>query len=175
MKVCLDERSHGTDTLAYEGLAQFQGPSLLVFNDSTFKESDFESISRIGDSVKRTQVGKTGRFGVGFNSVYHLTDMPSFVSGRHAVFFDPHCAFLPNVTAANPGKRVDFVANDVFSRYPDQWAPFVALQSVVPETFDQIDANGGGFIVLTELCEWIEQGEKDAGTPTGALLGVGED
>ena len=127
MKVCLDERSHGTDTLAYEGLAQFQGPSLLVFNDSTFKESDFESISRIGDSVKRTQVGKTGRFGVGFNSVYHLTDMPSFVSGRHAVFFDPHCAFLPNVTAANPGKRVDFVANDVFSRHPDQWAPFVAF------------------------------------------------
>ena len=127
MKVCLDERSHGTDTLAYEGLAQFQGPSLLVFNDSTFKESDFESISRIGDSVKRTQVGKTGRFGVGFNSVYHLTDMPSFVSGRHAVFFDPHCEFLPNVTAANPGKRVDFVANDVFSRHPDQWAPFVAF------------------------------------------------
>ena len=107
--MCLDERSHGTDTLAYERLAQFQGPSLLVFNDSTFKESDFESISRIGDSVKRTQVGKTGRFGVGFNSVYHLTDMPSFVSGRHVVFFDPSCAFLPNVTAANPGKRVDFV------------------------------------------------------------------
>ena len=117
MKVCLDERSHGTETLAYDGLAQFQGPSLLVFNDSTFKESDFESISRIGDSVKRTQVGKTGRFGVGFNSVYHLTDMPSFVSGD-AVFFDPHCEFLPNVTAANPGKRVDFVANDVFHGTP---------------------------------------------------------
>ena len=25
----------------------------------------------------------TGRFGVGFNSVYHLTDMPSFVSVGH--------------------------------------------------------------------------------------------
>ena len=134
--MCLDERSHGTDTLAYERLAQFQGPSLLVFNDSTFKESDFESISRIGDSVKRTQVGKTGRFGVGFNSVYHLTDMPSFVSGRHVVFFDPSCAFLPNVTAANPGKRVDFVSNaGLADKHPDQWTPFAAFGCDVRSEF----------------------------------------
>lgn len=81
--MCLDERRHGTSSLAYARLAGFQGAALLVFNDSVFREADFESISRIGDSVKREQVGKTGRFGVGFNSVYHLTDMPSFVSGRH--------------------------------------------------------------------------------------------
>ncbi len=45
------------------GLSGFQGPGLLVFNDSVFSEQDFESISRIGDSVKRAQAGKTGRFG----------------------------------------------------------------------------------------------------------------
>ena len=45
------------------GLSAFQGPGLLVFNDSVFSEQDFESISRIGDSVKRAQAGKTGRFG----------------------------------------------------------------------------------------------------------------
>ena len=100
MKVCLDERTHGTDTLAYARLAQFQGPSLLVYNDSVFRESDFASISSIGDSAKREQVGKTGRFGVGFNSVYHLTDVPSFVSGRHVVYFDPHATFLPNVSSS---------------------------------------------------------------------------
>ena len=127
MKVCLDERSHGTETLAYERLAQFQGPSLLVYNDSTFRESDFTSISSIGDSVKREQIGKTGRFGVGFNSVYHLTDVPSFVSGRHVVFFDPHATFLPNVSSSNPGKRVDFVKNDVLAKNFDQFAPFLAF------------------------------------------------
>ena len=135
VRVCLDERTHGVDTLAYDKLAGFQGPSLLVFNDSVFRESDFESISRIGDSVKREQVGKTGRFGVGFNSVYHLTDMPSFVSGRHVVFFDPHCAFLPNVNAANPGKRIDFVANDVLGANPDQFAPFAAFGCDVRNEF----------------------------------------
>ena len=127
MKVCLDERTHGTDTLAYARLAQFQGPSLLVYNDSVFRESDFASISSIGDSVKREQVGKTGRFGVGFNSVYHLTDVPSFVSGRHVVYFDPHATFLPNVSSSNPGKRVDFVKNDVFQKNRDQFAPFLAF------------------------------------------------
>ncbi len=45
------------------GMAPFQGPALLVFNDSCFSDADFESISRIGDSVKRGQAGKTGRFG----------------------------------------------------------------------------------------------------------------
>ena len=127
MKVCLDERAHSTETLAYARLAQFQGPALLVYNDSVFRESDFASISSVGDSAKREQVGKTGRFGVGFNAVYHLTDMPSFISGRHAVFFDPHATYLPNVSSANPGKRVDFVNNDVFAKHRDQFAPFLAF------------------------------------------------
>jgi hypothetical protein len=45
------------------GLAAFQGPALLAFNDGVFTERDFESISKVGDSKKRGQAGKTGRFG----------------------------------------------------------------------------------------------------------------
>ena len=127
VKVCLDLRQHGTDSITNEKLAQFQGASLLVHNDSTFAESDFISISQIGDSVKRTQVGKTGRFGVGFNSVYHLTDLPSFVSGRYCVYFDPHCEFLPNVSSQNPGKKIDFVSNDVLGKNPNQFKPFIGF------------------------------------------------
>ena len=61
--MCLDQRHHGTERLAYDGLASFQGPALLVYNNSVFTEEDFESISRVGGSKKRTQAGKTGRFG----------------------------------------------------------------------------------------------------------------
>ena len=86
--------------------------------------------------MKREQVGKTGRFGVGFNSVYHLTDMPSFVSGRHIVFFDPHCKFLPNISAANPGKRIDFVTNDVLGQHGDQFSPFAAFGCDMRSHFD---------------------------------------
>jgi hypothetical protein len=61
---------------------------------------------------------------VGFNSVYHVTDLPGFVSGEHLVFFDPHCKYLPSITAANPGKKIDFVAHPVNSKLSDQVAPF---------------------------------------------------
>ena len=54
------------------------------------------------------------------------------------------------------------------------WAPFVALQSASAESFEEIDANHGGYIVLTELCEWLERGEKAAETEMGKLLGVNE-
>lgn len=38
-----------------------------------------------------------GRFGLGFNAVYHFTDVPSFVSGDHVVMFDPHARYLPGM------------------------------------------------------------------------------
>ncbi|KAJ0411183.1 hypothetical protein ATCC90586_008899 [Pythium insidiosum] len=46
------------------------GPALLVYNNATFSETDFESIQRIGDSLKKdnSHGWKTGRFGIGFNS-----------------------------------------------------------------------------------------------------------
>lgn len=61
---------------------------------------------------------------VGFNSVYHLTDVPGFVSGEHLVFFDPHCKYLPAISAANPGKKINFVNHPVNSKLADQVAPF---------------------------------------------------
>jgi sacsin len=52
------------------GLAEHQGPALLVYNDAVFSENDFESLKRLGDSAKATQKLATGKFGLGFNSVF---------------------------------------------------------------------------------------------------------
>lgn len=46
-------------------MAPFQGAALLAYNDGVFSERDLQSISRIGDSKKKEEEGKTGRFGVG--------------------------------------------------------------------------------------------------------------
>ena len=124
---CLDENTYASDTLSSPSLSLFQGPSLLVHNNAVFTERDFASISQIGDSLKRKDEGKTGRFGIGFNSVYHVTDLPTFVSGTHLVMFDPHCNFIPNVSHANPGKRVDFIESELAVKNPDQVAPFCHL------------------------------------------------
>lgn len=66
-------------------------------------------------------------FRVGFNSVYHLTDLPSFVSGKYVVLFDPQGVYLPRVSAANPGKRIDFTGSSAFSFYRDQFSPYCAF------------------------------------------------
>ncbi|KAF5939427.1 hypothetical protein HYC85_023686 [Camellia sinensis] len=125
--LCLDRRVHGTDSLLSEKLTQWQGPSLLAYNNAEFTEDDFVSISRIGGSTKTGQAWKTGRFGVGFNSVYHITDLPSFVSGKYVVMFDPQGVYLPNVTMSNPGKRIEYVTTSALSLYKDQFLPYCAF------------------------------------------------
>ncbi|XP_059656455.1 uncharacterized protein LOC132303270 isoform X2 [Cornus florida] len=125
--LCLDRRVHGTESLLSEKLAQWQGPALLAYNNAEFTEDDFVSISRIGGSSKHSQAWKTGRFGVGFNSVYHLTDLPSFVSGKYVVLFDPQGVYLPNVSTANPGKRIEYVSSSAISLYKDQFFPYCAF------------------------------------------------
>uniref|UniRef100_A0A7N0RD15 RING-type domain-containing protein n=1 Tax=Kalanchoe fedtschenkoi TaxID=63787 RepID=A0A7N0RD15_KALFE len=124
VSLCLDQRVHGTQSLLSKSLASWQGPALLAYNDAQFTEEDFVSISRIGGSSKQGHAWKTGRFGVGFNSVYHLTDLPSFVSGKYVVLFDPQGAYLPNISSANPGKRIDYVSSSALSYYGDQFFPY---------------------------------------------------
>lgn len=54
-------------------LAQFQGPSLYAQNNALFEESDWENLERLMRSSKKDDPLKVGRFGIGFNSVYHMT------------------------------------------------------------------------------------------------------
>ena len=62
----------------------------LQFDDAEFNAEDYDSIQRVGDGTKMGDPTKTGQFGLGFNSVYHLTDTPCFISGSDFVMFDPH-------------------------------------------------------------------------------------
>jgi hypothetical protein len=57
--------------------------------------------------------------GVGFNSIYHITDSPSFITGDKYVILDPHEWYY------NGGKKFSFIANKMAKRYPDQFTPFI--------------------------------------------------
>jgi len=100
-KVVLDLRSHDSRSLSFPGTAEFQGPALLTYNDAVFTDTDLESIQNVGASRKTDAEAraKTGRFGVGFCSCYHVTDLPSFLSRKFLVILDPHCKSLPNANA----------------------------------------------------------------------------
>ncbi|KAF4097469.1 hypothetical protein G5714_021477 [Onychostoma macrolepis] len=84
-----DERHYGTQSLWTEELGKYQGPALYAFNDAAFTEEDWEGIQRVGRSIKQDDPTKVGRFGIGFNSVYHITDLPCVFSSDHLAIFDP--------------------------------------------------------------------------------------
>ena len=52
MHFYLDSRQHGSQSLIYPSLGQFQGPSLLSYNDAMFQEKDWRSIQDMQQSVK---------------------------------------------------------------------------------------------------------------------------
>ncbi|RHZ79591.1 hypothetical protein Glove_144g89 [Diversispora epigaea] len=93
--VIVDDRSHSTESLLCDGMKAWQGPAILIFNDAIFKESDFGSLMQIRVGGKQDDDTKIGKHGLGFNSCYHFTDFPSFISGDSIAFLDPQEKFLP--------------------------------------------------------------------------------
>ncbi|XP_065842083.1 sacsin-like isoform X2 [Oscarella lobularis] len=114
----LDARpdAYGRETLINPELARFQGPALYAQNNAVFKDSDWDSIQTLRRSVKEKDPLKVGRFGIGFNSVYHLTDLPSVVSDKKIAFFDPQKKCFEK-----GGAGYTFSALAI---YPDQFAPY---------------------------------------------------
>lgn len=61
-----------------------------MYNDAVFTTEDWNGIQEIARSRKREDPLKVGRFGIGFNSVYHIT-------GNAFKFFDSRPEFLKNM------------------------------------------------------------------------------
>ena len=76
-----------------EGMRNCQGPALWVYNDAEFKDEDFVNITKLNEATKVYDTEKIGKFGLGFNAVYNLTDVPMFISKNHFAIFDPHTSF----------------------------------------------------------------------------------
>uniref|UniRef100_A0A674JX86 Sacsin/Nov domain-containing protein n=1 Tax=Terrapene triunguis TaxID=2587831 RepID=A0A674JX86_9SAUR len=112
-----DERHYGTQSLATEGLQQAQGPALVAYNDGLFSEADWDGIQSTGDSHKLRDPGTVGRFGLGFNSVYHLTDLPAVLSGPWLGMLDPQ-----RVALADGGQQ--WHLEEAAAELADQFTPF---------------------------------------------------
>ena len=119
VEITLDWRTHSASNLPDERMVKLLGPAMLVYNNSTFTERDFNSIRSLGQSEKAQDLQKTGRFGVGFNAVYHVTDYPSFISRNRLIFFDPHGNAVPGTSKQEPGREWQFFAAGWWEKYPD--------------------------------------------------------
>lgn len=69
-KFTLDTSSYPDSPVLVDGLSEYQGPALLAYNDALFTEKDFRSLTSLGDSKKIQDKAATGKFGLGFSSVY---------------------------------------------------------------------------------------------------------
>lgn len=124
-----DERTN-EDSMKYlidEGMRFCQGPALWAYNDAVFTDHDFESIIRLGGAMKESEPDKIGKFGLGFNAVYNVTDVPSFVTRNMLVIFDPHTTHLGRgiKDVSRPGIKINLDKNRMLlSRLPDQFHPY---------------------------------------------------
>ena len=123
LRVIWDDREHPRERLPDPRMAALQGPALLFVSDQVFRPTDLDAIRRIGESSKAALGPKTGRFGLGFNTAYNVTDHPSFVSGPWAVAFDPHHT---SVSAEGQGTGRRWALDDLWRLAPDWLAAFAA-------------------------------------------------
>lgn len=121
----MDYDTYPNENVFDERFRPLQGPALCVYNDSSFTTSDLKGIQKLGRGSKSNDPSKTGTYGVGFNTVYSITDAPSFLTKGHELekgetlcFFDPLAKFVPNVLAKAPGKRYKDV-NYIRETYTD--------------------------------------------------------
>ncbi|MFW6357912.1 MAG: sacsin N-terminal ATP-binding-like domain-containing protein [Chroococcales cyanobacterium] len=119
VEIILDWRTHSGDRIPNFPMKALMGPAILVYNDQVFQDKDFESIRHLGQSEKAQDLQKTGRFGIGFNAIYHVTDYPSFVSRDRLIFFDPHGFTIPGTSKQQPGREWKFSAEGWYDDYPD--------------------------------------------------------
>ena len=123
-----DERSndHLKSSLIDQSMKHWQGPALWVHNNATFTKEDFENIRRLNAATEKSDTTKIGKFGLGFNSVYHLTDVPCFLSGNYIVYFDPHSRYLGRALQSKNecGKRIDLRKNKALIPFSDQFKIF---------------------------------------------------
>ena len=129
VKLLYDERKNqeAMKFLIDENMKECQGPALWAYNDAVFTEKDFENITKLGGATKEEQIDKIGQFGLGFNAVYNITDVPSFISKENIVIFDPHMTHLGKGIRdkSKPGIRIDTTRNKtLLRRLPDQFKPF---------------------------------------------------
>ena len=127
IKFVIDWRNHPTQYLLTKEMEAWQGPALLVYNNAVFSDKDFTNICEIAGASKKIDPTKIGRFGVGFCSVYHITDVPSFVSRDFYTVFDPNVLYVgERIDPANPGMKIDFVNSetDNLEEFKDQFCPF---------------------------------------------------
>ncbi|KAG0285599.1 hypothetical protein BGZ98_005444, partial [Dissophora globulifera] len=133
-----DRRSHTLAAgdrlqLFHKDLDEYMGPALLAGSDSLFEEKDFKSMKNLAASEKKNDETKIGQMGIGFNSIYHMTDCPSFISGDQFMVVEPHERIFngENSEYSEGAVRGNFAEEHLgLDMFPDQLKAFAVLEDI---------------------------------------------
>nr|KAG5700581.1 hypothetical protein BaRGS_015377 [Batillaria attramentaria] len=122
-----DFRRHPVERVLNDGWKEIMGPALCVYNDASFSQKDMKGIQALGEGSKEEEFLKTGRYGVGFNAVYNLTDTPCFWTrvdgqGETVCLLDPNRFVVRQ--GRQPGMRLH-ITDRFHSDYSDMLRPFI--------------------------------------------------
>ncbi|KAF6736193.1 Sacsin [Oryzias melastigma] len=132
VKFMYDETEYGVESLWSPDMAQHQGAAMYVYNNAVFTVEDWNGIQEIARSRKRDDPLKVGRFGIGFNSVYHITDVPSIFSGNQIAMLDPHQTLF----GVNESGQCWNLSTDrkEITELADQFAPYMGMFGISEKT-----------------------------------------
>ena len=129
INICFDARTHDINRkkLFFPDMVESHGPALVVHNNSTFSDEDFDNIQKLAGATKQEKHLKIGKFGIGFCSVYHISDVPSFISRDRLYIFDPTLKHLRTAVknVAKPGQRVKYLSRII--KKSQQLQPYAGL------------------------------------------------
>ncbi len=106
-------------------MKHWQGPAILIYNNERFRPLDFNTLMKIREGGKQDDDTKIGKHGLGFNSCYHFTDVPSFISGDSFAILDPQELYLNQRGIIGP-----FSVNSIYGNQRNQFVPFEGIEGI---------------------------------------------
>ena len=122
----VDWSTYASTSLVDHRAARLQGPALILACSNALSTADIIRIQALGDSHKRKDFSSVGRFGVGINTLYHMSDTPVLLANNTLHVFDPLQCAVASGTSTGRQFSISKLKNEGFA---DMLAPFTHLSS----------------------------------------------
>ena len=111
---------------------------LFRHNGKKFDEKDVEAISDIGITTKKRDV-HIGWLGIGFKSVFKITNKPMIFSGDYRFYFDKKDFIVPRWIEKEPGEVKDYLKEDMTVFYMP-WSNESVKERLINFAYKELDA-----------------------------------
>jgi hypothetical protein len=118
----VDTNTYPDDQLVDTRAKGLQGPALLVCSTKELSPEDIRRMQQLGRSAKRGDFTTAGRFGVGMNSMYQISDCVQLYANGMLHFFDPMQKFVARPERTESGRL--FGLSKLDKDFPNMLAPF---------------------------------------------------